>query len=151
MSEKGDLRWAAGMVGGGDGADIGKSHRHAMRLDGHYDLVAGVFGLDPTASIRMAEQLGVPADRAYRDYAEMAEGGRGVPLHQGPGHRRRPAHQLVRTGSARYRIALDHFVDALEGRGVIGANLDEALKAQAIAEAATLSLTTGQMGPIKYG
>jgi predicted dehydrogenase len=74
MSEKGDLRLAAGMVGGGEGADIGKSHRHAMRLDGHYDLVAGVFGRDPTASTRMAERLGVPPDRAYRDYAEMAEG-----------------------------------------------------------------------------
>lgn len=74
MTEKGDLRLAAGMVGGGEGADIGKSHRHAMRLDGHYDLVAGVFGRDPTASTRMAERLGVPADRAYRDYAEMAEG-----------------------------------------------------------------------------
>jgi myo-inositol 2-dehydrogenase/D-chiro-inositol 1-dehydrogenase len=53
--------------------------------------------------------------------------------------------------AASYRTALDHFVDALEGRGVIGPNLDEALKAQAIAEAATLSLTTGQMEPIKYG
>ena len=54
MSEKGSLRLAAGMVGGGEGADIGKTHRHAMRLDGHYELVAGVFGQDPEASARMA-------------------------------------------------------------------------------------------------
>ena len=73
MSEKGSLRLAAGMVGGGEGADIGKTHRHAMRLDGHYNLVAGVFGQDRDASARMAEQLGVPAGRVYRDYVEMAE------------------------------------------------------------------------------
>jgi predicted dehydrogenase len=73
MSEKGSLRLAAGMVGGGEGADIGKTHRHAMRLDGHYELVAGVFGQNPRASARMARQLGVPEDRAYRDYVEMAE------------------------------------------------------------------------------
>jgi predicted dehydrogenase len=73
MSKKGSTRLAAGMVGGGEGADIGKTHRHAMRLDGHYDLVAGVFGQDPEVSTRMAEQLGVPADRAYGDYVEMAD------------------------------------------------------------------------------
>src|SRR5262249_40842629 len=73
MSEMGRLRLAAGMVGGGDGADIGKTHRHAMRLDGHYNLVAGVFGQDPAASARTAEQLGLPADRVYRDYVEMAD------------------------------------------------------------------------------
>jgi predicted dehydrogenase len=44
-----------------------------MRLDGHYELVAGVFGQDPAPSARMAEQLGVPAARVYRDYAEMAD------------------------------------------------------------------------------
>jgi predicted dehydrogenase len=151
MSEKGDLRLAAGMVGGGDGADIGKSHRHVMRLDGHYDLVAGVFRRDPTASTRMAEQLGVPADRAYRD-AEMADRAGAVS--------RYTKDQVIDDGlhiswfervAASYRTTLDHFVDALEGRGVIEPNRDEALKAQAIAEAATLSLTTGQMEPIKYG
>lgn len=73
MSEKGGLRLAAGMVGGGEGADIGTTHRHAMRLDGHYDLVAGVFGQHAEASARMAEQLGVPGDRVYRDYVEMAD------------------------------------------------------------------------------
>ena len=46
MSEKGDLRLVAGMVGGGDGADIGKTHRHAMRLDDQYVLAAGVFGAE---------------------------------------------------------------------------------------------------------
>ena len=37
MSAQGSTRLVAGMVGGGDGADIGKTHRHAMRLDDQYD------------------------------------------------------------------------------------------------------------------
>jgi hypothetical protein len=57
-----DLRLSAGMVGGGEGADIGKTHRHAMRLDDQFVLSAGVFGRDATASARMADRLGV--DRA---------------------------------------------------------------------------------------
>ena len=74
MSEKGSLRLAAGMVGGGEGADIGKTHRHAMRLDDHYDaagrcLRAGRRSL----GTHRPTQLGVPADRIYRDYVEMAE------------------------------------------------------------------------------
>ncbi len=52
--------------------------------------------------------------------------------------------------AASYRAALDHFVDALEGRSTIGPDLDEALKAQAIAEAATRSLATARMEPISY-
>jgi predicted dehydrogenase len=73
MSERGTLRLSAGMVGGGDGADIGKTHRVAMNLDGHYDLTAGVFGRDPGASAQLAQRLGVPADRTYLDHRQMAE------------------------------------------------------------------------------
>lgn len=65
-----DLRLSAGMVGGGEGADIGKTHRHAMRLDDQFVLSAGVFGRDATASARMADRLGV--DRVYPDYRDMA-------------------------------------------------------------------------------
>jgi myo-inositol 2-dehydrogenase / D-chiro-inositol 1-dehydrogenase len=69
-------------------------------------------------------------------------------------------HQVVDDGmhaswfervSASYRAALDHFVDALERQTAIGPDLAEALKAQAIAEAATRSLATGQLEPIDYG
>ena len=52
--------------------------------------------------------------------------------------------------AASYRTALDHFVDALEGRATIGPDLTEALRAQAIAEAATRSLATARMEPIAY-
>jgi myo-inositol 2-dehydrogenase / D-chiro-inositol 1-dehydrogenase len=51
---------------------------------------------------------------------------------------------------ASYRHALDHFVDALDGRGAVGPTLAEALKAQAIAEAATRSLASGRMETISY-
>ena len=74
LSEKGGRRLLAGMVGGGKGADIGKTHRHAMRVDDHYELTAGVFGQDADASKRIADRLGVADHRVYRDYVEMAEG-----------------------------------------------------------------------------
>jgi predicted dehydrogenase len=63
----------AGMVGGGIGADIGKTHRFAMRLDDRYVLVAGVFGQNPQASAQLGKQLGVAEDRIYANYSEMAE------------------------------------------------------------------------------
>lgn len=50
--------------------------------------------------------------------------------------------------AASYRAALDHFVDALQGRSTIGPTLEEALKAQAVAEAATRSLDSARMEPI---
>lgn len=73
MSEPHTRQLIAGMVGGGKGADIGKTHRFAMRLDGHYDLQAGIFGRDPSSSRAIGAALGVPADRNYGDVREMAE------------------------------------------------------------------------------
>jgi myo-inositol 2-dehydrogenase/D-chiro-inositol 1-dehydrogenase len=49
-----------------------------------------------------------------------------------------------------YRAALDHFVDALRNHGPMGPNVAEALTAQAIAEAATKSLTSGRLEPVDY-
>ncbi len=79
MSEKGGVRLTSGMVGGGEGADIGKTHRHAMRLDGHYDLVAGVFGQDPATSARMAEQLSVPPTASTATTSRWPMANQGVP------------------------------------------------------------------------
>jgi predicted dehydrogenase len=73
LSEQASPRLTAGMIGGGEGADIGKTHRHAMRLDGRYELTAGVFGRNPEAAAKMARSLGVLPQRTYRDYREMAE------------------------------------------------------------------------------
>ncbi|HEU5134426.1 MAG TPA: Gfo/Idh/MocA family oxidoreductase [Steroidobacteraceae bacterium] len=57
------LRW--GMIGGGEGAFIGAVHRMAARLDGRYQLVAGVFSSDAEKTRRSATALGVDAARAY--------------------------------------------------------------------------------------
>jgi predicted dehydrogenase len=73
MSRSGARRLVAGMVGGGKGADIGKTHRAAMRLDDRYVLAAGVFGRDPEASAAMATDLGVAPGRVYRDFRENAD------------------------------------------------------------------------------
>ncbi len=61
------------MVGGGPGADIGKTHRNGMRLDDRYSLDCGVFGQDREESLKLGAALGVAADRIYTDYLTMAE------------------------------------------------------------------------------
>lgn len=49
-----------------------------------------------------------------------------------------------------YRAALDHFVSAVESGTPIGPGVDEALRAQAVAEAATRSLRTGALETVHY-
>ncbi|MFK7992531.1 MAG: Gfo/Idh/MocA family protein [Granulosicoccus sp.] len=62
-----------GMVGGGRDAFIGGVHRIASRMDDHYELVAGAFSSTAEKSLQSAADLGVPADRAYASYADMAK------------------------------------------------------------------------------
>jgi predicted dehydrogenase len=61
------------MVGGDLEAEIAPAHRYAMRLDGRYDLVAGVFSRLSDRSAAMARELGVDADRVYPSAEVMAE------------------------------------------------------------------------------
>ncbi|MEO8017128.1 MAG: Gfo/Idh/MocA family oxidoreductase [Pseudomonadota bacterium] len=63
------LRW--GMIGGGEGAFIGGVHRMAARLDGRYQLVAGVFSSDSEKTKRSAVALGVDPARAYPSVEAM--------------------------------------------------------------------------------
>jgi predicted dehydrogenase len=63
------LRW--GMIGGGEGAFIGGVHRMAARLDGRYQLVAGVFSSDAEKTRRSAIALGVDPARAYPNLPAM--------------------------------------------------------------------------------
>ena len=63
------LRW--GMIGGGEGAFIGAVHRMAARVDGRYQLVAGVFSSDAEKTRRSATALGVDPARAYPNVAAM--------------------------------------------------------------------------------
>ncbi len=50
-----------------------------------------------------------------------------------------------------YAAALAHFVAALDSGAPISPSLEDGLKAQAIAEAATLSLHSGRTEPVHYG
>ena len=63
------LRW--GMVGGGQGSQIGYSHRDAAARDGLMQLCAGAFDLDAQRGRRFGTSLGVSEDRCYGDYVSM--------------------------------------------------------------------------------
>jgi predicted dehydrogenase len=66
------LRW--GLIGGGEGSQIGGTHRIAAGLDGAFDFVAGALDVDPDSGRDFAVRLGVPMDRAYGDWREMLAG-----------------------------------------------------------------------------
>jgi predicted dehydrogenase len=59
------------LIGGGPGSFIGAMHRTAARLDGRYEIVAGVLSTDPDSSRAAAAAEGIPPDRAYDDAIEM--------------------------------------------------------------------------------
>jgi predicted dehydrogenase len=71
------LRW--GMIGGGEGAFIGAVHRMAARVDGRYQLLAGVFSSDAEKCKRSAAALGVDAARAYPTVEAMIAGEKARP------------------------------------------------------------------------
>ena len=61
------LKW--GMIGGGEGSQIGPAHRLGALADGHFDLVAGALDHRPEAVRAYARRLGVERHRAdlYRN------------------------------------------------------------------------------------
>ncbi len=61
-----------GMVGGGRDAFIGAVHRFAIRLDDRIELVAGALSSDPQRAVASARDIGLPGDRSYAGYREMA-------------------------------------------------------------------------------
>ena len=61
------------MVGGGKDSFIGEVHRIALRLDGHYELVAGSFSSNFNNSKKTGKKLGLADNRVYETYQEMAE------------------------------------------------------------------------------
>ena len=68
------LNW--GMIGGGEGSQIGPAHRLGAQADGNFVLAAGALDVDPAKGRAYAERLGVAPDRAYGDWREMLEGER---------------------------------------------------------------------------
>ena len=62
-----------GLVGGGQGAFIGRVHATAAVLDNRAALVAGALSSDPAKAKASAPDYDIPPDRAYASYKEMAE------------------------------------------------------------------------------
>lgn len=78
-SKKLNRKLNMGMVGGGPGAFIGDVHRKASRLDGHINLVAGAFDIDPKKSSAMGRELLIASNRTYADYKEMIKAEKALP------------------------------------------------------------------------
>jgi predicted dehydrogenase len=62
-----------GLVGGGQGAFIGRVHATAAVLDNRAALVAGALSSDAAKAKASAADYDIPAERAYGSYKEMAE------------------------------------------------------------------------------
>lgn len=66
------LQW--GMIGGGEGSQIGPAHRLGALADGRFTLAAGALDHRADAGRAYAQKLGVAEDRAYGDWREMLAG-----------------------------------------------------------------------------
>ena len=66
------LNW--GMIGGGEGSQIGPAHRMGAQADGKFVLAAGALDHDAERGKEYAQRLGVAEDRAYGNWKEMLEG-----------------------------------------------------------------------------
>ena len=66
------LKW--GMVGGGEGSQIGPAHRLGAGLDGLFDFRAGALDHRPEAGREFGIRLGLDPARSYGDWREMLEG-----------------------------------------------------------------------------
>jgi predicted dehydrogenase len=71
------LRW--GMIGGGEGSQIGPAHRMATAVDGLFRFEAGALDIDPVRGRDYAQRLGISSDRAYGDWKEMLAGEKNRP------------------------------------------------------------------------
>ena len=65
------LQW--GMIGGGDGSQIGPAHRLGAGLDGLFEFTAGALDHRPEEGIAYGRRLGL-GDRAYGSWQDMLAG-----------------------------------------------------------------------------
>mgnify|MGYP003327692600 FL=1 len=63
------LKW--GMIGGGEGSQIGPAHRLGALADGLFEFSAAALDHRPDVSRTYAKSLGISEDRAYGDWKEM--------------------------------------------------------------------------------
>ncbi|KJS21220.1 MAG: oxidoreductase [Hoeflea sp. BRH_c9] len=69
------LKW--GMIGGGEGSQIGPAHRLGAGLDGEFEFTAAALDHRPEAGRDYGQRLGLDPARAYGDWREMLDGERG--------------------------------------------------------------------------
>jgi predicted dehydrogenase len=65
------LKW--GMIGGGEGSQIGPAHRLGSGLDGLFEFSAGALDHRPDEGRQYGVSLGLAKDRSYGDWREMLE------------------------------------------------------------------------------
>jgi len=68
------LKW--GMIGGGEGSQIGPAHRLGAGLDGAFEFAAAALDHRPDEARAYGQRLGLAADRAYGSWQEMLAGER---------------------------------------------------------------------------
>ncbi|MGE3806388.1 MAG: Gfo/Idh/MocA family protein, partial [Gemmataceae bacterium] len=71
-----------GLVGGGQGAFIGRVHATAAILDNRAELVAGALSSDPAKAKASAPDYDIKPERAYGSVKEMVEGEKKLPENQ---------------------------------------------------------------------
>jgi len=69
---KASVKLRYGMVGGGQGAFIGDVHRKSIAMDGLAEIAAGCFSRSPENTAATGKALGIPPERCYRTFEEMA-------------------------------------------------------------------------------
>ncbi len=66
------LSW--GLIGGGQGSQIGFAHRSGAEIDGRFKLMAGAMDVDPNVAKSYGASLGLDPSRAYGTWQEMLQG-----------------------------------------------------------------------------
>ena len=66
------IKW--GIVGGGEGSQIGPAHRLGAGLDGLFEFAAGALDHRAEQGREYGQRLGLAADRSYGDWREMLAG-----------------------------------------------------------------------------
>ena len=82
MNEPLNRKLRMGLIGGGQGAFIGRVHSIAGVLDNRAALVAGALSSDPVRSRESAGIYDIAPERAYGSYKEMIEKEKGLPVGQ---------------------------------------------------------------------
>ena len=71
------LNW--GLIGGGEGSQIGPAHRLSAAVDGEFSFVAGALDHRAEQGRAFGQSLGLARDRSYGDWREMLEGEKARP------------------------------------------------------------------------